>query len=203
MPPAKLSTACGYPNRTKAEVMESKEYRERQKKKLDEGGKRKRKIKAGENMAPLEGKGPWLCHLPTPAFHSAHPNPILSSITVTQTVCWTEQNMLKRGIEISEIHKCMFPLGLIFLALSPSTHMCGLIPWPLHWENEEYDILRIWLRKQWETVSFFFFSFLFLILFFKQSHTLNSTCTQNKEHSSLPGRKVMWHSPAHILGVKK
>lgn len=58
MPPAKLSTACGYPNRTKAEVMESKEYRERQKKKLDEGGKRKRKIKAGENMAPLEGKGP-------------------------------------------------------------------------------------------------------------------------------------------------
>lgn len=53
MPPAKLSTACGYPNRTKAEVLESKRYRERKKKeKVDEGGERERKIEAGEDMPP-------------------------------------------------------------------------------------------------------------------------------------------------------
>lgn len=49
--------------------------KEKNQNKVGEGGKRERKSEAGEGMALLEFKEPWLCLLPTPDFHCG-PNSI-------------------------------------------------------------------------------------------------------------------------------
>jgi len=43
--------------------------KEKNQNKVQEGGKRERKSKAGEDMALLGFKEPWLCLLSTPDFH--------------------------------------------------------------------------------------------------------------------------------------
>ena len=46
------------------------EYWERkEERKADKGGQRERESEAGEGTAPLDVKGPQLCHPPTPTIH--------------------------------------------------------------------------------------------------------------------------------------
>ena len=50
-------------------VGEKEVLRKEEQEEVDEGGGRERKIEAGEDISSLGIKGPWLCHLPTLAFH--------------------------------------------------------------------------------------------------------------------------------------